>query len=105
EVVAWQAALWKVVPIGSYRYGNTVRQVANDPAAGTKIPKLDIKPPPDRPPAEGYEDFRRCFPQFICFPQVIPTDEVVSLKMYHREDEPLLRLFLDAEQTRRINHL
>ena len=35
------------------------------------------------------------FPLFICFPQVIPTDEVVCLKMFHREDEPLARLFLD----------
>src|SRR5262249_54578013 len=32
EISAWQTALWKVVPIGSYRYGNKVRQVANDPA-------------------------------------------------------------------------
>jgi hypothetical protein len=32
EIAKWQAAVWQVVPIGSYRYGNTVRQVANDPA-------------------------------------------------------------------------
>src|SRR5207302_5486041 len=38
-------------------------------------------------------------------PQVVPTDEVVCLKMYHREDEPLIRLFLDDEQTRQIDHL
>ncbi len=54
---------------------------------------------------QGYEDFRSCFPQFICFEQVIPTDEIVSLKMYHREDEPLVRLFLDDEQKTRLDHL
>jgi hypothetical protein len=54
---------------------------------------------------QGYEDFRRCFPQFICLPRVIPDDEVVCLKMYHREDEPLERLFLDEDQKRRIDHL
>ncbi|MBI3411622.1 MAG: DUF1592 domain-containing protein [Planctomycetes bacterium] len=53
----------------------------------------------------GYADFRRCFPWYLCFPNVVPTDEVVSLKMFHREDEPLERLFLDAEQKRRIDHL
>jgi hypothetical protein len=53
----------------------------------------------------GYDDFRRVFPLFLCFPQVVPTDEVVSLKMFHREDEPLFRLFLDAEQQRRLDHL
>ncbi len=54
---------------------------------------------------QGHADFRRCFPWFLCFPGVVPTDEVVSLKMFHREDEPLERLLLDDEQKRRIDHL
>jgi len=53
----------------------------------------------------GFDNFRRVFPWHVCFPNVVPTDEVVSLKMFHREDEPLERLFLDAEQKRRIDHL
>jgi hypothetical protein len=54
---------------------------------------------------QGYTDFRRCFPWFVCFPNVVPTDEAVSLKMFHREDEPLERFFLDAAQKRQIDHL
>ena len=54
---------------------------------------------------EGYEAFRRVFPLYLCFPQVIPTDEVVCLKMFHREDEPLKRLFLDAAQKARLERL
>ena len=54
---------------------------------------------------QGRADFRRCFPHFICFPRVLPDDEVVCLKMYHREDEPLARLFLDDAQKRRIDRL
>ena len=54
---------------------------------------------------QGYAKFRRVFPLFLCFPQVIPNDEVVSLKMFHREDEPLARLFLDPEQQQRLKHL
>ncbi len=54
---------------------------------------------------QGYADFRRVFPQFICFPQIVPTDEVVCLKIYHREDEPLMRLFLDDAQTARLDRL
>jgi hypothetical protein len=53
----------------------------------------------------GYAEFRRVFPRYICFAEVIPTDEAVSLKMFHREDEPLERLFLDAKQKRRIDQL
>ena len=34
-----------------------------------------------------------------------PDDEVVCLKMFHREDEPLDRLFLDADATRRLDRL
>jgi hypothetical protein len=36
---------------------------------------------------------------------VIPLDEVVCLKTFHREDEPLIRLFLDEKQTRQIDQL
>src|SRR5262249_52649144 len=32
-------------------------------------------------------------------------DEVVTLKMFHREDEPLLRLFLSADQARPLERL
>jgi hypothetical protein len=54
---------------------------------------------------QGFDDFRRCFPTFICYSRVIPDDEVVCLKLYHREDEPLTRLFLDDAQTRRLDRL
>lgn len=53
----------------------------------------------------GYADFRRAFPWNLCFPNVVPTDETVSLKMFHREDEPLARLFLNEDQKRRLDHL
>ena len=53
----------------------------------------------------GYRDFRRCFPQVICFPRILPDDEVVCLKMYHREDEPLAELFLDDAQKARLDRL
>lgn len=53
----------------------------------------------------GNTEFRRVFPLFTCFPGVVPTDEVVSLKMYHREDEPLLRLFATEEQARELDRL
>ncbi len=54
---------------------------------------------------KGLDDFRSQFPLFICFPAVIPVDEVVCLKMYHREDEPLKRLFLNDDQRKQIDRL
>lgn len=53
----------------------------------------------------GINHFRDCFPLFTCFPNIIPVDEVVCLKMYHREDEPLVRLFLNEEQHQTIERL
>jgi hypothetical protein len=54
---------------------------------------------------KGFAEFRRLFPPNICFPQIIPTDEVVCLKLFHREDEPLTRLFLNDEQAKRLDRL
>ena len=48
-------------------------------------------------------EFRRLFPLYLCFPGVIPNDEVVSLKMFHREDVPLIDLFLNPEQARLLD--
>ncbi len=53
----------------------------------------------------GFTEFRNCFPLYLSFPQVIPNDEEVSLKMFHREDGPLARLLLDDTEARRLDHL
>ncbi len=53
----------------------------------------------------GHDAFRSVFPLFLCFPAVVPVDEVVSLKMFHREDEPLARLFLSQDEGAHLNKL
>jgi hypothetical protein len=93
EIVAQQKTMWKVVPVGSYRDNATSRQVADDSQAKTNE---------DR---KGFAEFRRVFPLFLCLSNVIPTDEVVCLKMFHREDEPLERLFFSESDKRKIDHL
>ncbi|HLY76190.1 MAG TPA: DUF1592 domain-containing protein, partial [Planctomycetota bacterium] len=55
--------------------------------------------------AAGLDEFRRCFPLFLCYPHVVPDDEVVCLKLFHRDDEPLVRLFLDDAQAKRLERL
>lgn len=47
----------------------------------------------------AFEDFREIFPQAVCYRTVVPTDEIITLVMYHREDDHLYRLMLsDAER-------
>jgi len=53
----------------------------------------------------GLDEFRRVFPLFLCFPRVWPDDEAVCLKAFHRDDEPLSRLFLDEAQSKRLERL
>lgn len=53
----------------------------------------------------GLTRFRQTFPPNVCYPHVIPLDEVVCLKTFHREDEPLIRLFLDDDQQRELERL
>jgi hypothetical protein len=120
EIAAWQTALWQVVRVGSYihpvgkGYAESIsRQVPVDPTpAETRALRTADGLTPgqneggvDQKLLAGYAEFRRCFPLFVCFPSVIPNDEVVSLKMFHREDEPLRDLFLDTEQTHRLDRL
>lgn len=48
----------------------------------------------------AFDAFRRAFPAAFCYPQIVPVDEVVTLTLYHREDDHLARLMLnDAERT------
>lgn len=54
---------------------------------------------------DGLGRFRQLFPPFVCYPHVIPVDEVVCLKTFHREDEPLRTLFLDDGQTAQLERL
>ena len=52
-----------------------------------------------------FEEFRRLFPIALCYTKIVPVDEVVTLTLFYREDEPLCRLMLDDETTRRLDGL
>lgn len=54
---------------------------------------------------QAFEEFRRLFPAALCYSKIVPVDEVVTLTLFHREDEPLYRLMLDAAQQRRLDQL
>jgi hypothetical protein len=52
-----------------------------------------------------FEDFRRIFPSALCYTKIVPVDEVVTLTLFHREDEPLCRLMLDEKQKAALDRL
>jgi hypothetical protein len=53
----------------------------------------------------AFEDFRRWFPAALCYAKIVPVDEVITLTLFHREDEPLMRLMLDDAQKARLDRL
>ena len=55
--------------------------------------------------ARPANEFRALFPPAVLFADVIPRDAQGSLFMFHREDEPLRRLLLDADGRRELERL
>jgi hypothetical protein len=53
----------------------------------------------------AFDDFRALFPIALCYTKIVPVDEVVTLTLFHREDEQLRRLFLDEAQARDLERL
>ncbi len=54
---------------------------------------------------EACDRFRQLFPPAVCYPQVVPVDEVITLTLYHREDEHLARLLLEPDERARLDRL
>ncbi len=48
---------------------------------------------------------RDLFPPAVCYPRIVPVDEVVTLQLMHRDDEPLCRLMLDDAQQDQLDKL
>jgi hypothetical protein len=53
----------------------------------------------------AFDEFRQLFPAALCYTKIVPVDEVVTLTLYYREDEPLKRLMLDTAQSAEIDRL
>lgn len=59
-----------------------------------------------RPRVEAALDqFRNLFPEALCYARIVPVDEVVTLKLFYREDDHLKRLMLDDDQSAEIDRL
>ncbi|MEX2307473.1 MAG: DUF1592 domain-containing protein [Pirellulales bacterium] len=52
-----------------------------------------------------FDEFRELFPAALCYVQIVPVDEAVTLTLFHREDDHLMRLMLDDPQRQRLNRL
>ena len=53
----------------------------------------------------AFDDFRRLFPAALCYPKIVPVDEVVTLTLFYRQDDHLARLMLDEPRKARLDRL
>ena len=53
----------------------------------------------------GFDEYRRLFPAALCFNQIVPIDEVLTLTLFYREDDHLARLMLDDQQKAYLDRL
>jgi hypothetical protein len=53
----------------------------------------------------AFEDFRAIFPAALCYSRIVPIDEVVTLNLYHRDDDPLRRLMLSDSDAQQLDRL
>ncbi len=51
----------------------------------------------------AFDEFRNWIPPALCYEKIVPVDEVVTLTLFHREDEPLRRLMLDEAEAARLD--
>ena len=53
----------------------------------------------------AFEEFRQAFPAALCYTKIVPVDEVVTLTLFHREDDHLSRLILNDKQKAKLDRL
>ncbi len=53
----------------------------------------------------GFEEFRQLFPVALSYVKIVPVDEPITLTLFHREDDHLVRLMLNDEQAARLDRM
>jgi Protein of unknown function (DUF1592)/Protein of unknown function (DUF1588)/Protein of unknown function (DUF1587)/Protein of unknown function (DUF1585)/Planctomycete cytochrome C len=54
---------------------------------------------------KSFDEFRSLFPITLCYSRIVPVDEVVTLRLYYREDKHLQRLILDEKQFEELDRI
>ena len=75
--------------------------LANDNVLRGDLP-IVVTPgsPGARRAARWVSDFQDLFPAAMCYYRLVPVDEVITLVLFHREDEPLKRLMMTVADRR-----
>ena len=53
----------------------------------------------------AFAEFRELFPMALCYSQIVPVDEVLTMTLFHREDHHLSRLLLSRSERQTLDRL
>ena len=53
----------------------------------------------------AFNEHRKLFPATLCYNQIVPVDEVLTINLFYREDDHLARLMLEPEEEARLDRL
>jgi hypothetical protein len=53
----------------------------------------------------AFSEFRDVFPMALCYTQIVPVDEVLTITLFHREDHHLSRLLLNSSEQKTLDRL
>ncbi len=96
-----------------------------EPTAGIILPVLtnDANPEANGPPipgkypiilqtdqrkqefADAFSAHRKWFPPAVCYTQIVPVDEGITITLFHREDKVLSQFLLEAKETQQLDQL
>ncbi len=109
EVREWQKRLFTFGSVGQIgRIGGPThwQQPVSETALLQQIrAKFPDAPADDAMVESQLGEFRQLFPAALCYTKIVPVDEVVTLVLFHREDEHLQRLMLDENQIAELDRL
>jgi hypothetical protein len=106
-VADWQKLLWKFSSVGQIgrkggptRWMEPVNPKSSEIAARLKIPDT---PEMQQRLQPALDEFRDLFPLALCYTKIVPVDEVISVTLFYREDDHLVRLMLDDAQRQELD--
>ena len=94
-----------------------VRDLIPPVGANDAHPEANANPEPARFPVilgndattkrfrEAFSAFRKWFPPAMCYTQIVPVDEGITISLFHREDAALGRLILEDGEKRELDRL
>jgi hypothetical protein len=86
-----------------------MQALTSRPSAAGLVPDAPVltgeSTPARRRWEQAFDAFRALFPAALAYTKIVPVDEVVTLTLFYREDEPLRRLMLNDAETRQLDRL